>query len=147
MSTVGDYLKHRQQTPITCRPEDTAQSAATLLSTNRIGAMPVLNREGNLVGVLSERDVVNAFAHRNQELSHLMVADLMTKDVITCKPETEMCDASRTMAAHRFRHLPVVEAGRLVGMISIRDALEVRLQSSELEANVLRDNVIAARYR
>lgn len=144
---VGNYLERAQQLVIACRPEDTVQSAATLLSAKRIGAMPVRNAEGRLVGILSERDIVRAFAQVSCDMNQMLVGDLMSRNVITCTPETTMAEASQLMSKHRFRHLPVLEDATLVGIISIRDALEVQLQGKELEANVLRDISIASRVR
>ena len=75
--TVKTILDKRDRHPITCRPEDTAQSAATLMSTNRIGAMPVRDTEGKVVGMISERDIVSAFSTHSVKLLELLVDDLM----------------------------------------------------------------------
>ncbi len=144
---VGQFLQQNQSRLISCRPEDTVQAAATIMSSNRIGAMPVRDINGDLVGVISERDLVRGFSDHPSGVLQFSVADLMTREVITCAPETEMSETMATMARHGFRHLPVVEAGELVGMISVRDSLAELLKERELEANVLRDNVIAARHR
>ena len=144
---VGQFLQNAGHKVITCRPEDTVQTAASLLHAHRIGAMPVCDAQGKLVGVLSERDIVRSFSERPTEILNLKVSDLMTSSVITESPDTDMCDTMKVMAKNRFRHLPIIDQGRLTGMISIRDSLAVQLQERELEAGVLRDNVIAARYR
>ncbi|HHI82461.1 MAG TPA: CBS domain-containing protein [Rhizobiales bacterium] len=96
---------------------------------------------------MSERDIVRGLSERPAEVLRLLVSDLMTSNVITENTDTDMCDTMPVMAKNRFRHLPILDDGRLVGMISIRDSLAVQLQERELEAGVLRDNVIAARYR
>ena len=144
---VGQFLQNAGHRVISCRPEDTVQTAASLLTANRIGAMPVCDANGKLVGVLSERDIVRGLSERPAEVLRLLVSDLMTSNVITENTDTDMCDTMPVMAKNRFRHLPILDDGRLVGMISIRDSLAVQLQERELEAGVLRDNVIAARYR
>ncbi len=146
--TVEKFLA-RQKMVIACRPEDTVQAAAMLLSSNKIGAMPVRDEAGRLVGILSERDIVQAFATRPAaEIMSLHVSDLMSRDPVTCRPTDTMLDAMQIMTRNRFRHLPVVDdEGQVVGMLSIRDALEAKLRDAELEAGVLRDSFLAARVR
>ncbi len=144
---VGQFLQTQGHRVISCRPEDTAQTAASLLSSNRIGALPVRDANGALVGVLSERDIVRGMSENPAGVLNFKVSDLMTENVITASSDDEMNDLMKVMSNNRFRHLPILENGELIGMISIRDSLAVRLQESELEAGVLRDNVIAARYR
>jgi len=143
---VRTFLQQNQAQLLSCRSEDTIQTVAGILSSNRIGAMPVCNVTGNLVGIISERDLVRGFAEKPTILLNLLVKDLMTAKVITCDLEMEMGDAMAIMGQHSIRHLPVIEAGSPMGMLSIRDCFAVQLQERELEASVLRDNVIAARY-
>ena len=76
-----------------------------------------------------------------------LVRDLMTVRVVSCGPEDTIQSAQDMMRRNRFRHLPVVEGGRVLGILSIRDTLATRLQESELEINLLRDVVVAARHR
>jgi CBS domain-containing protein len=144
---VRDYLKRMAQQLVTCGVDDTLATAAQMLASKRIGAMPVRGAGGALVGIISERDLVRAMARDPQSLASLRVKDLMTVRVITCSPDDTMTKACQLMNKHNFRHLPVIEDGRIVGVVSIRDGLGYRLQEAELEANVLRDNVIAARHR
>jgi len=144
---VGEFLKHSGQQLVTCKPDDSVEAAAKLLHAHSIGAMPVCESGARLVGILSERDLVRAFATRGCDLRGLRVRDLMTAKVVSCGPNEDMQIAQDLMRKNRFRHLPVVEAGRVLGILSIRDTLATRLQESELEINVLRDVVVAARYR
>ncbi len=146
---VGEFLKHSRQQLVTCKPDDSLETAAKLLHAHRIGAMPVCETETDLrmVGILSERDLVRAFATRGRDLQKMCVRDLMTVRVVSCGPEELVQAAQDVMRTNRFRHLPVVEDGRVFGILSIRDTLATRLQESEFEINVLRDVVVAARYR
>jgi len=144
--TVADILSKLSQQVISCRPEDTIETIATILSAKRIGAMPVRDLEGAMIGIVSERDIVDAFAERGSEVGALRVRDIMTEEVISCGPEDTIAHASQLLHKHRFRHLPVLENGRIVGVLSIRDLLESRLEQTELEVNVLKDSVIAARF-
>lgn len=142
---VKDYLATIKRVIITCRPEDTMETAATLLATNHIGAMPVRDANGRTVGMFSERDVIGAFSQRGKEIQRLLVGDLMSRTLIVCTPEDTMVTARRLMKANRIRHLLVMEDGHLVGLLSISDVLEVILQDTDMEVHVLRDHVIAVR--
>ena len=121
-------------------------SLAARLSSKNIGAMPVCGDNNALIGVISERDIVRAFAKDAATLRDRRVRDLMTTNVVSCDPKTAMTDAEKMMNEARVRHLPVVEDGKTVGMLSIRDLLVWRVSAAREEINVLRDVVIAARY-
>jgi len=142
---VKDYLATIKRVIITCRPEDTMETAATLLATNHIGAMPVRDANGRIVGMFSERDVIRAFSQRGKEVQRLLVGDLMSRTLIVCTPDDTMVTARRLMKANRIRHLLVMEGIHLVGLLSISDVLEVILQDTDMEVHVLRDHVIAVR--
>jgi len=142
---VKDYLATIKRVIITCRPEDTMETAATLLATNHIGAMPVRDANGRIVGMFSERDIIRAFSQRGKEVQRLLVGDLMSRTLIVCTPDDTMVTARRLMKANRIRHLLVMEGIHLVGLLSISDVLEVILQDTDMEVHVLRDHVIAVR--
>ncbi len=136
----------RDQGPlISCRPEDTVQTAAVILHTKYIGAMPVMDEQNRLVGMFGERDIVRAFANRLPKLESMRVSELMATNVITCKPENTVLEAMALMKRHKIRHLPVVEGGKVLGIVSIRDTLDVLRQNAELNAAVMRDLSIARR--
>ena len=142
---VREYLATLKRVIITCRPEDTIETAATLLATNHIGAMPVRDANGRVVGMFSERDIIRAFSQRGKEVGNLLVGDLMANRLIACAPEDMMVTARKLMKANRIRHLLVMDAGQLVGLLSISDVLEAILQDTDMEVHVLRDHVIAVR--
>ena len=142
---VGSFIKNQSRQVIFCRPEDSIQTASNLLSSNRIGAMPVKDEDGKIVGMISERDIVRAFAEHSSRLATKQVTDFMTKEVITCDTETEIRSAMATMSRRRIRHLPVFEGSRFVGVISIGDTLAHELSELKMERNVLRDMSIANR--
>lgn len=142
---VREYLTTLKRVIITCRPEDTIETAATLLATNHIGAMPVRDTNGRIIGMFSERDVIRAFSQRGGEVQRLLVGDLMATKLIVCTPEDAMVTARKLMKSNRIRHLPVVEDGRLVGLLSISDALEAILQDIDMEVHILRDHALATR--
>jgi CBS domain-containing protein len=127
----------------TVHPAATLATVAQRLRLERIGALVVLDG-GKLAGIISERDVVHAFAAHRTEASEIKVADVMTRDVITCRPEDSLTRVLGVMTRHRVRHLPVLEGGRLTGLISIGDAVKHRLDELETEAAVLRDAYISS---
>lgn len=132
-----------QHSIVSCRPEDTVQTGAMLLHSNYIGAMPVLDAAGKLVGIFGERDIVRAFASRKPNVADMRISELMSKNVITCAPGTSVFEAMALMKRHRIRHLPVVDGDKLIGMISIRDALELLRRDADQKAAVMRDIAIA----
>ena len=144
---VGTLLENLSQQIATCRPEDTMQTVATVLAAKRIGALPVCDETGAMVGIVSERDFVTAFAQSGAAAAGLRVRDVMTKNVISCGPDDSLDEARAILRKHRFRHLPVVDGSVMIGILSIRDLLETSLEESQFEVNVLKDSVIAARFR
>ncbi len=126
----------------TVAPSATLTTVAQQLRLEGIGALVVLD-QGRLAGIVSERDVVHAFAAHRAETTEIKVADAMTRDVITCRREDSLTRVLGVMTRHRVRHLPVLEDGRLIGLISIGDAVKHRLAELETETAVLRDAYIA----
>jgi len=143
---VGQFLRANRHQPITCTPDETVEAVAARLSRYNIGAMPVCGAGDVLVGVISGRDLVQAFAKDAAHFRERRARDLMTREVIACEPADGMAAAEKLMNEHHIRHLPVVEGAKLVGVLSIRDAVAARLSESRDEVNFLRDAVIAARH-
>ncbi len=144
---VSDILKSNRQTLATCIPDNSIVSICTLLSSLNVGALPVCDAHGTLVGIISERDVVRAFAKDGARLADRHVRDLLTREVVTCAHDQTMLEAEKVMHKHRVRHIPVMDGAKLVGMLSIRDIMVWRWQESREEVNVLRDAMIAVRNR
>jgi CBS domain-containing protein len=142
---VREYLSTLKRVVITCRPEDTVETAATLLVTNQIGAMPVRDANGRIVGMLTERDIMRGFSQQGTQIDRLLVGDLMAKKLITCTPDDAMVAARKVMKTNRVRHLLVMEDDHLVGLLSISDVLEAILQDTDLEVHILRDHALARR--
>ena len=144
---VGEFLKHSRQQLVTCLPDNGLASVARLMYTHNIGAMPVCEPGARMVGIISERDLVRAFARTDwNELQYLRARDVMTTRVVSCSPGDSMRVAQELMKINHCRHLPIVEGGVVQGMLSLRDTLALRLQESEEEMNFLRDAVVAARH-
>jgi len=130
---------------ITIRAEDTLETAAMLLTSNNIGAVPVRDAGGAMVGVMSERDLVRGYAENGAAVMSFTVQDLMTAEVTSVQPGESVKAAMEKMSKRHIRHLPVVdENGALLGMISQRDVMESRLQQTEMETDELRAYAIAS---
>ena len=127
----------------TARPDITVASAIRALQEKGIGSL-IVTKTGNTVdGLVSERDIVRGLATHGPELLDLPVSEVMTRPVVTCGPDDTVHTAMNEMTRRRVRHLPVVDAGRLCGIISIGDVVKHRLDELEMETNVLRDAFIS----
>jgi CBS domain-containing protein len=140
---VSDILSAKGQKVRTVSPDEIAINAANRLRIENVGAL-VVSRDGLTVdGLLSERDIVNGLAEHGAALPQMQVSHLMTRAVVTCSPEDSIAGISRVMTRRRVRHLPVLQDGRLAGIVSIGDVVKHRLDEVEMETNVLRDYAIA----
>jgi CBS domain-containing protein len=142
--TIASILRSKGTDVFSVGPGEDAVSIAQSLAQHRIGAALVRDAEGNILGIVSERDIVRVIAREGAvALSHT-ARELMTADLITVRSETRIADALAVMTAHRCRHLPVIEDGRLTGMVSIGDLVKARIAEAEQEAESLRAFVTAA---
>ncbi|MBL9036621.1 MAG: CBS domain-containing protein [Rhodospirillaceae bacterium] len=139
--TIAEILKDKPQRMITVGPEQTLQQAAEVLGRERIGALLVLKPNGDIAGILSERDIVRAVGTKGAEVLDRPVAEMMTKDVTCCAPEDSIDSAMALMTARRFRHLPVRQGGRIVAMISIGDVVKKKVEDAEAEAQQLKEYI------
>jgi CBS domain-containing protein len=136
--TVRAMLKGKSGGVITIRPDSSLRDAVALLSQRRIGAVVVTSDGERVEGILSERDLVHALHGRGAALLDSQVKDIMTRDVVTCAPDMALTQVMETMTRARFRHLPVLENGKLIGIVSIGDAVKERLSELESETTQLR---------
>ncbi len=141
---VEMILKTKGRNVVTMTPDATLAFAAKELQQRGIGAIVVLDEQGGVSGILSERDIVHTLAKAGPDsLSH-PVSEVMTRRLHTCKLTDTINDLMALMTAQRIRHLPVVEQGRLVGIVSIGDVVKYRLEEIEYEAGALREYVATA---
>lgn len=110
----------------TAQPDQSIKEAVAVLSKHNIGALVVVDHDNHVVGILSERDIVRRAAHDDQVFSR-MVRELMTQNVVTGSPHDDLETVMRTMTARHFRHLPIVENGKLVGIVALGDLVKARL--------------------
>jgi CBS domain-containing protein len=144
---VADILDKKGRRVVTIRSDASIETAIHLLALERIGALVVSEDGEALEGILSERDILHALAREGAAIlgPGRRVAEIMTRAVRTCGPHDSVKHLMDTMTRYRVRHLPVVENGRLIGLVSIGDVVKNRLEEMELETNVLRDVVLAGR--
>jgi CBS domain-containing protein len=140
---VESVLKAKGSTVTTAPPDATIATIIRVLKDKNIGALVVSEDGSTMLGLIAERDIVHGLCHYGAGLLGLRVADLMTRSVVTCAPEDSLTRVMAQMTRHRVRQLPVVEAGKLRGIVSIGDVVKYRLDELEAEANVLREAFLA----
>jgi len=126
---------------ITIRPEQTVKEAVQLLARHNIGALVVVDEAGKPAGILSERDVIRRAAQRDDVLN-LKVEDVMTHEVITGVPQDDLRSIANIMTQRRFRHLPIVDGDRLVGIVSITDVVKVERDTYHGEVDTLQSQLL-----
>jgi CBS domain-containing protein len=140
---IAEILGERGVEVHTALPWVTVADAARRLTEADIGALLVCGADRHIRGIVSERDIVRAVARHGAAAPQLPVEAIMTHGVHTCSPQETVARAMALMIRFRYRHLPVLDEGQLVGIVSIRDLVRHRVQEMELETGVLRDRVIA----
>jgi CBS domain-containing protein len=141
---VATILRDKGSEIVTTTPERTIADTARLLDEHKIGAVIVLDGDGAVAGVLSERDIVRGIARHGERALSMQVRELMTSEVVVCKPEDTVQEIMALMTVRRVRHVPVMQDGRLSGIISIGDVVKHRLGEIEMEAESLRAYVQGA---
>jgi CBS domain-containing protein len=142
--TVKAILSRKSGNVVTIEPSATLAEAARLLAERRIGAVLILGIEGRMAGILSERDIVRVLALRGAPVLEERVDQVMTRKVFTCSENDTVAQVMEQMTAGKFRHVPVVDQGRLIGIISIGDVVNHRLHEIESESNALREYILTA---
>jgi CBS domain-containing protein len=140
---VSHILKEKGRDVLAIPPEATLFEAARVLTLNRIGALLVRDTKGALTGIISERDIVRAIAEEGASALALTVGERMTKDVATCEENDTIAEIMETMTRCRFRHMPVIEGGRVAGIVSIGDVVKIRIAETMREAQALKDYIAA----
>ena len=133
---IATILARKGMDIFTVRPEQNLREALGLLAQHNIGALVVVDPAGRPVGILSERDIVREAA-RNERLFAVTVTSIMTRDVVVGGPQDDLVSVGNTMTEKRIRHLPVVDRGKLVGMISIGDVVKAQRDQYQGEVDTL----------
>ena len=137
---ISNILASKGVKVIMIRPDQTLRDAVALLGEHNIGALVVVNASGAPIGILSERDIVRELARRDNVLA-LKVDALMTRDLVTGSPHDDLGSVLRTMTDRHFRHLPVLDEGRLAGIVSIGDVVKAQISQYQGEIETLETRV------
>ena len=141
---VSHILGVKGRNVFTVRPTDTVETVTKLLGEKRIGAVVVTDMAGHIQGIVSERDVVRHIASDGAGVLKKLVSDIMTSNVHTCQDGDSEQELMALMTARRIRHLPVVQDGKLNGMISIGDVVKYRIEAIEREAEDMKAYIAGA---
>ncbi|MDP9166172.1 MAG: CBS domain-containing protein [Actinomycetota bacterium] len=129
---IADVLRNKGAGVLTVAPDTLVSDLLTGLVTRNVGAMVVVGPAG-LAGIVSERDVVRMLHQHGASALGRPVADIMTSQVITCSPEDSVDSLSGLMTTHRVRHVPVLDGGQLIGIVSIGDVVKTRMEALQAE--------------
>ena len=142
--TVARILAEKGSSVVTVGPDKTLEAVIQILADKRIGALVVAQADGSVAGIISERDIMRALAQHGAAAFDAPVSDHMTADVTTCGRSTTLDEVMTLMTDGRFRHVPICEDGRLIGLVSIGDVVARRIASVEAEHQALRDYITMA---
>ena len=142
--TVNDILSQKGNQVLTIEPAATLAAAVETLAQRRIGALVVTGADHRIVGIISERDIVRVLHEKGTAVLGTPVAEAMTRRVVTCDRNETIAEIMERMTGGKFRHVPVVEHGRLAGMVSIGDVVKARLSELEHEQDALREYIRTA---
>jgi len=142
--TVQAILSGKGDDVVTADPNATLGEAVRILATRRIGALVVTGADRRIVGILSERDVVRVLGDKGPSALETQISEVMTRKVTTCSMRDTVAELMERMTEGKFRHVPVVEDGRLSGIVSIGDVVKWRVHEIEDESDALRDYIRTA---
>ncbi len=141
---VSDILLQKGRLVHTATAGATVAQVAQQLSTRRIGSVLVVEAPGSVIGVVSERDLVRAMADHGPAALEMEARQIMTRDVVTCDPDDSIEQVMAMMTRGRFRHLPVMRHGELLGLVSIGDVVKARLAEARDETDALKAYIVAS---
>jgi CBS domain-containing protein len=142
--TVAAILLRKGREVTTTEAHKSIGDAVAALASRKIGALVVTEGRDRIVGIVSERDIVRALAQVGAAMMDSRIGTIMTRDVVTCSEAETVNQVMGRMTRGRFRHLPVVESGRLTGIISIGDVVKARIEEVEREASEMRQYIASA---
>ena len=134
---IDGVLRAKGHEVISVAPDAVLREAAELLHKHRIGALLVLGPHDELIGIVSERDIIGTVAERGSDALYMRVDQVMSSEVVVCSSRDTVEQLMTVMTERRFRHLPVVDNGQLVGIVSIGDVVKRRLSEISDEADAL----------
>ena len=140
---VSDILTQKGGLVFTVTPGTTVSQIAQQLSTRRVGSVLVMSGNDEVAGIVSERDLVRAMSLHGASALDLEARHIMTRDIVTCDPDDSIDQIMEIMTRGRFRHVPVVRHGELLGVISIGDVVKARLEETRHETEALKAYIVA----
>lgn len=141
---VKDLLRTKGCSVITTGPDETIITAIQKLVENNIGALPVCNAKGTILGIVSERDLLKECSLRSSKISNTKVKDVMTKDVAIGIPEDGLDYIMEIMTQKGIRHLPILDGPKLAGIMSMRDMIDAQLEETKATVRFLNDYISGA---
>ncbi len=138
---ISELLRDRESTIYRIKASDNIASAAVALTDHGVGALLVEDAQGQIVGILSERDIVRGMVPHGADLHDVEVSELMTQNLISCAPSDTVHTAMAMMTDRRIRHLPVFDGDELVGFVSIGDLVKCRIMEVQAEAEAMREYI------
>ena len=138
---VNEILAEKRSGVVAIEPTANLAAAAKLLAEHHIGAVVILGADHRIIGILSERDIVRALAEHGPTVLHEAVGQVMTRDVKTCSEDETIGGLMGRMTTGRFRHMPVMAKGELIGLVSIGDVVKQRVKEIEGESEALRKHI------
>ena len=137
---IESILATKSSNVITVGPDQSLREAVDLLAEHNIGALIVVDEPGRPIGIISERDIIREAA-RTEMVFAQTVSRVMTKDLITASPDDDIETVLQTMTGKRFRHLPIIDRGQLIGVISIGDVVKAQLEKYQGEVDTLQTQI------
>lgn len=137
---VREILSAKRSGVVTIMPHATLREALNRIVEEKVGALPVVDNTGALKGIITERDIMRE-VYQNSDLDHVVVADVMTRKVKVGSPEADVEDVKNAMTEGRFRHMPIMENGRMVGLVSIGDMVKAGLSKAKEQIDHLVDYI------
>ena len=138
---VASILQSKGNDVVTARPERKVAYVVEKLKGKGIGALVISEDHRTVLGIISERDILRGLAEHGADVLDMQISDLMTRDVITCGPDTGIDELMGVMTGNRIRHIPVVEDGALSGIVTIGDVVKSRLEQIENDAQAMREYI------
>jgi len=138
---VEDFLEIKRRTVITIGPDKTIQAAIKKLVDNNIGALPVCDSKGVMLGIITERDLLKECLQKIAQVSSTTIKDVMTKEVAISVPEDNIDYIVSVMTHKKIRHIPIVDGSKLVGIISARDLVESQLEEYKADVRYYNDYI------
>ena len=141
--TLEELLRQKENQLISVKASDEVILAVKNMVDCKVGSLLVMSDDGRFIGILTERDVLRFSAERDGNLSGARIEEMMTRDLMVATPDCSIDQAMSMMTEHRFRHLPVMDGGKPIGMVSIGDLVKAKLKDVTVEVKYLRDYISA----